>query len=132
MSYAAAAALQSAVFARLTGFAALAGVSVVDAVAPGAGTGKFVLLGPETASDQSDKTGAGAEHLFQVSVISDDTGFLSAKVIAAQVSLALVGVTLNLTAGQLVDLNFVRATARRLKEGDHRRIDLVFRARITF
>lgn len=132
MSYAAAAALQSAVFARLTGFAALAGVSVVDAVAPGAGTGKFVLLGPETASDQSDKTGAGAEHLFQVSVISDDTGFLSAKVIAAQVSVALVGVTLNLTAGQLVDLNFVRATARRLKEGEHRRIDLVFRARITF
>ena len=132
MSYAAAAALQSAVFARLTGFAALAGVSVVDAVAPGAGTGKFVLLGPETASDQSDKTGAGAEHLFQVSVISDDTGFLSAKVIAAQVSVALVGVPLTLTAGQLVDLNFVRATARRLKAGEHRRIDLVFRARITF
>ncbi len=130
MSYAAAAALQSAVFARLTGFAALAGVSVVDAVAPGAGTGKFVLLGPETASDQSDKTGGGAEHLFQVSVISDDTGFLSAKVIAGNVSDALAGSALVLTTGRLVDLTFVRAVARRLREGESRRIDLTFRARV--
>ncbi|MEO6299299.1 MAG: DUF3168 domain-containing protein [Paracoccaceae bacterium] len=132
MTYSAAAALQSAVFARLTGFAALAGVSVVDAVAPGAGSGQFVLLGPETASDQSDKSGLGAEHLFQVSVISDDTGFLSAKVIAGHVSDALVGAVLTLTTGHLVDLNFVRATARRLNEGEHRRIDLTFRARIDF
>jgi hypothetical protein len=132
MSYSAAAALQAAVFARLTGFAALAGVPVVDAVAPGAGTGTFVLLGPETASDQSDKSGPGAEHLFQVSVISDDTGFLGAKVIAGHVSEALVGVPLSLDAGQLVGLNFLRATARRLKEGGHRRIDLTFRARIAF
>ena len=91
MSYAAAAALQTAVYARLTGWPALAGVTVVDAVAPGSGTGKFILLGPETAADQSDKSGPGAEHRFQVSVISDDTGFLSAKVIAGQVSEALVG-----------------------------------------
>ena len=132
MSYAAAAALQSAVFARLSGFAALAGVTIVDAVAPGTGTGKFVLLGPETASDQSDKTSGGAEHLFQVSVISDDTGFLSAKVIAGTVSDALVGASLTLTTGRLVDLSFVRAIARRLKEGENRRIDLTFRARVDF
>lgn len=132
MSYAAASALQSAVFARLTGFPALAGVSVVDAVAPGAGKGKFILLGPETANDRSDKTGAGAEHVFQVSVISDDTGFLSAKVIAGQVSNALVGAALTLTTGHLVSLQFQRAVARRLKEGDHRRIDLIFRARVDF
>ena len=132
MSYGAAAALQAAVFARLTGYGPLAGVSVVDAVAPGGGTGTFVLLGPEVANDQGDKSGPGAEHLFQVSVISDDTGFLAGKVIAADVSDALVGASLTLTAGQLVGLSFVRANARRLREGESRRIDLTFRARITF
>lgn len=132
MSYSAAAALQSAVFAQLTGFAALSGVTIVDAVSPGSGKGKFVLLGPETANDQSDKTGAGAEHLFQVSVISDDTGFLSAKVIAGHVSDALVGASLSLTTGHLVDLTFVRAIARRLVQGEHRRIDITFRARVDF
>ena len=132
MSYKAAAALQSAVFLRLTTFAGLAGVSVVDAVVPGTGTGSFVLLGPETASDQSDKSGPGAEHVFQVSVISDDTGFLTAKRIAAQVSDALVGAALSLTTGHLVGLTFVRAIARRLKEGESRRIDMIFRARVDF
>jgi hypothetical protein len=132
MSYAAAAALQSAVFARLTGFPAMAGVTVVDAVTPGSGKGRFVLLGPETASDKSDKSGAGAEHLFQVSVISDETGFLGAKVIAGHVSDALLGAALTLAEGHLVALTFVRATARRLKEGENRRIDLIFRARVDF
>ncbi len=132
MSYAAAAALQTAVYGRLTGFPALTGVTVADAVAPGGGTGKFILLGPEAASDRSDKTGAGAEHQFQVSVISDETGFLSAKVIAGHVSDALIGAGLTLTTGQLVSLSFVRAIARRLKEGEHRRIDITFRARVDF
>ena len=132
MSYRAAAALQTAVFQRLTGYAGLAGVSVVDALPPGTGTGSFVLLGPETASDQSDKTGPGAEHVFQVSVISDATGFLAAKAIAAAVSDALVGAALTLTTGRLVGLFFVRAIARRLKEGENRRIDLIFRARVDF
>jgi hypothetical protein len=132
MSYTAANALQSAVYARLTSFPALSGVSVVDAVAPGGGKGKFVLLGPETVYDRGDKSGAGAEHLFQVSVISDDTGFLSAKVIAGHVSTALNGANLTLTTGTLVSLGFQRALARRLREGEHRRIDLTFRARVDF
>ena len=132
MSYAAAAALQSAVYARLTGYSALAGVTVVDAVAPGSGGGKFILLGPETASDKGDKGHRGAEHQFQVSVISDETGFLTAKVIAAHVSDALIGAALSLSAGVLVDLSFIRAIARRLNQGEQRRIDLVFRARIDF
>ena len=132
MSYAAAAALQSAVFQRLTGWPALAGVSVVDALTPGTGTGTFVLLGPETANDQSDKSGSGAEHLFQVSVISDATGFMAAKTVAGRVSDALVGALLTLTTGKLVGLSFVRAAAKRLNVGDSRRIDLTFRARIDF
>ena len=132
MSYAAAAALQSAVFTRISGWPSLAGVSVVDALTPGTGTGTFVLLGPETANDQSDKSNAGAEHLFQISVISDAQGFMAAKTAAGHVSDALVGAALTLTTGTLVGLSFVRASAKRLNVGDSWRIDLTFRARVDF
>lgn len=130
MSYSAAAALQAAVYQRLTAFPALAGVSVVDAIPAGTSLGSFVLIGPEVVTDQSDKSGAGAEHRFDISVISDATGFLSAKMIAAAVSDALAGAALTLTTGTLVSLQFQRAVARRIDQGDVRRIDLGFRARI--
>ncbi len=130
MSYAYAAVLQSAVYQHLTGYPALSGVSVVDALPPGTGTGTFVLLGPEIANDKSDQTGHGAEHLITVSVISDASGFLPAKTVAGLVSEALVDASLTLSSGRLVYLGFVRANARRLKEGDVRRIDLTFRARV--
>ena len=130
MSYQAAAALQAAVFARLFGFPALAGVSVVDAMPPGTAPGSFVLIGPEQVVDQSDKTGGGAEHRFEVAVISDASGFVSAKTLAGAVSEALVDAGLTLTTGSLVSIGFLRATARRLDGGALRRIDMTFRARI--
>lgn len=130
MSYAAAAALQVAIYDRLTGFGALAGVPVHDAVPPGTAPETFVLIGPETVNDRSDKSGGGADHLLSVAVISRAGGFRSAKVIAGGVSEALVGAGLVLTTGRLVHMAFVRAQARRLGEGDTRRIDLTFRARV--
>lgn len=130
MSYAGAAALQAAVFARLTGWPALAGVSVLDAMPAGGGGGTFVLLGPEEARDASDRTGDGAEHRLVVSVISDAAGFLAAKTIAVAVSEALNGAGLALTVGRLVGMEFQRAVARRLEDGAVRRIDLTFRARL--
>lgn len=130
MSYAAAAALQSAIFARLAGYPALAGVSILDQVPPGTTPASFVLIGPEVAVDQSDESGGGAEHRFDISVVSDAAGFLSAKTIAAAVSGALVNANLTLSTGRLVSLFFQRAVARRLKEGETRRIDLTFRARV--
>jgi hypothetical protein len=129
MSYAAAAALQTAIFQRLSTFPALAGVTIYDAVPPNA-TGTFVLIGPEEARDQSDKSGAGADHQLVISVITDATGFLSIKTIAADISDALIGVPLTLTRGALVQLLFLRASARRISEGETRRIDLTFRARV--
>ncbi len=129
MSYGAAPALQQAVFQRLTGFPALDGVAIHDAVPPDA-SGTFVLVGPEEVRDQSDKTGAGAEHQLVISVITDATGFLSIKTVAADVSDALIGAPLSLSRGQLVSLLFLRATARRIEEGETRRIDLTFRARV--
>lgn len=129
MSYGAAAALQSAVYQALTAFPALGGVAIYDAVPPGV-TGTFVLVGPEEARDQSDKTGAGAEHQMVISVITDATGFLGIKTVAAAISDALIGVPLSLSRGDLVSLFFIRASARRISEGETRRIDLTFRARV--
>jgi hypothetical protein len=129
MSYGAAPALQQAVFQRLTTWPALAGVATFDAVPPNA-TGTFVLIGPEEVRDQSDKSGAGAEHQMIISVITDATGFLSIKTIAADISDALIDAPLTLNRGQLVSLFFQRASARRIEEGETRRIDLTFRARV--
>ena len=129
MSYGAAAALQAAVYQVQTADPALAGVAVHDAVPPGP-SGTFVLVGPEEVVDASDKSGAGAEHRLAVSVISDGAGFLAAKTIAAAISDSLGGASLSLARGRLVSLRFQRASARRIDEGEVRRIDLTFRARI--
>lgn len=130
MSYAMAAALQAAIFERLSTDPALGGVPVLDAVPDGGPGGTFVLIGPEEVRDASDKSGAGAEHRILLSVISDAAGFQLAKSVAVAVSDALDGAPLVLTRGRLVSLAFQRATARRLKEGAVRRIDLGFRARV--
>ena len=129
MSYGAAQALQAAVYQDLAAAPALAGVAIYDAVPPGP-AGTFVLVGPEEVRDASDKTGQGAEHLLAISVISDASGFQTAKTIAGAITDRLAGADLALSRGRLVSLLFQRASARRIDEGDVRRIDLTFRARI--
>lgn len=130
MSYGMAQALQAAIYQRLVADPGLAGVPVADALPKGQGAGTFVLIGPEEVTDQSDKTGRGAEHRFVVSVISDAAGFQAAKGMAVVVSDSLVDAPLDLARGRLVGLQFVKAVARRLVEGKARRIDLTFRARV--
>ncbi len=132
MSYVAAAALQAAVFAALTGHPDLIGVPVLDAVPPGGGGGTFVLIGPEEARDASDTSGAGAEHRLEISVLSDAAGFLAAKAAAVAVSTAMEGLALPAGVGRVVNIGFVRAVARRLEDGAVRRIDLRFRVRVEF
>ena len=129
MSYGAAQALQAAVYQDLAAAPALAGVAIYDAVPPGP-AGTFVLVGPEEVRDASDKTGQGAEHLLAISVISDAFGFQTAKAIAGAITDRLAGADLALSRGRLVSLLFQRASARRIDEGDVRRIDLTFRARV--
>lgn len=134
MSYASGAALQAAVFQRLSADAALAGLvgtAVYDAVPPGTVTGTYVSLGPEDVRDASDASGGGAAHDFTVSVVTDASGFQQAKEVAAAVSDALtLGAPPVLVRGHLVGLWFLRARARRVETGELRRIDLSFRARI--
>jgi hypothetical protein len=130
MSYLAAPALQSALFARLSGAAVLAGVAILDAQPADPVPDTFVLIGPEEVSDASDKSGAGAEHRVTLSVVSSAAGFLVAKEIAAGICTALEGPSLALAEGRVVSTTFRRAVARRLDGGATRQIDLSFRIRI--
>ena len=133
MSYAASAALQAALFAHLSGQAALEGIGLYDALPKesGAGAGEtFVLIGAEEVRDASDQSGAGALHNLVISVISEAAGFAAAKSLASAISEALAGAELPLTRGRLVQLSFERAIARRQGAGQRRRIDMTFAARI--
>jgi len=133
MSYGVAAALQSAVYQRLTASSALnaiVGDAIYDAAPPGPTAGTYVSLGPEDVKDASDQTGRGAMHEFVVSVVSDAAGFQTAKAAAAAVSDELTDASLFLARGRLVGLWFLRARARRAEDADLRRIDLIFRARV--
>jgi hypothetical protein len=133
MSYAMAAALQAAIYQRLRGsstLSALVGDAVFDAVPAGAAPGLYVLIGPEEVIDRSDKSGAGAEHRFTVSVVSDAAGFQAAKTAAVAVSDVLTDAALVLSRGRLVGLWFQKAVAKRTGRPESRRIDLTFRARV--
>lgn len=133
MSYGVASALQAAVYQRLAAdapLAALVGTAIYDALPGGTLPPLYLALGPEVARDKSDKTGAGAEHEFTISVVTDAAGFAAAKDAAAAVSDALIDAPLALSRGRLVSLVFYRATAARVGTNDQRQINLVFRARV--
>ncbi|OZB20262.1 MAG: hypothetical protein B7X55_00950 [Rhodobacterales bacterium 34-62-10] len=133
MTYAAAAALQAAVFAHLTadpGVTAILGTAIHDALPAGPLPPLYLSLGPELARDRSDGSARGAEHEITLSVVADTAGFQLAKTAAAAVCDALADADLTLTRGRLVALQFIRATAKRDGSGQRRRIDLTFRARL--
>ena len=133
MSYGVSAALQSAVYQRLSGdpaLGALVGSAIFDALPPGPLPQTYVTLGPEEAQARADRTGGGAWHRFTVSVVTDGAGFHAAKQVAAAISDALVDADLSLSRGRLAGLHFHRARAQREGSGALRRIDLTFRARV--
>lgn len=133
MSYAVAAALQEAVFQQLEGDAALdaiVGDAIYDAIPAGTLPAIYVVLGAETARDRSDKTGSGAAHDLNVSVITGQQGFSQAKQAAAAINDALADADLSLSRGRLVGLWFLRAKAKRDTSDGTRRIDMIFRARV--
>ncbi|SFS08036.1 DUF3168 domain-containing protein [Yoonia litorea] len=134
MSYGMAAALQSAVYARLgadPSLAAVVGEAIYDALPEGALPALYVVLGAEEVRDASDQTGQGAEHRFVISVVSDHAGFAAAKAAAAAISDALVDASLPLDRGRLVALNFAKARALRVGTGAQRQINLTFHARVS-
>ena len=133
MSYGNSAALQSAIYQRLTAdpvLGGLVGSAIYDSVPAGSVPATYVSLGPEDVRDRSDATGGGALYVVTISVVTDAAGFQAAKDVAAAISDALIDADLALSRGTLVYIRFDRATARRVGTGETRRIDLRFRARV--
>lgn len=133
MSYAVSAALQEAVYQRLSGDAALGaivGSAIYDAIPSGSLPPIYLTLGDETARERSDQTGFGAAHDLRISVITDAQGFQQAKQAAAAANDALEDAQLVLSRGRLVGIWFQRAKAARDTSNGTRRIDMIFRARV--
>ncbi len=133
MSYTLAPALQTALFQHLStdpALTALIGGALYDAIPPASPPATYVLIGAEEAFDRSDKTSHGVEHRLTVSVVTNATGFLAAKDIAARICELLDAPALVLSRGRLVAMWFDRAEARKIEGDQTRRIDLRFRARL--
>jgi len=133
MSYQTAGALQEALYDALTGDAVLTGLlagGVHDAPPPGTPQGTYGVIGVEDAVDRSDISGPGAEHRVVISVVSDASGFLTAKSAAARISQMLPDTQPVLASGRVVAIWFHQARARRVEGGTVRRIDLTFRVRV--
>ncbi len=133
MSYAAASALQEAIYQALVNDAAVAAITngaIYDAVPAGQLPPVYVTLGPEQVRERGDVSGGGAEHRIELSVVSDGAGFGQAKSVATAISDALHAADLTLSRGRLVFLNFERAVAKRDGAANLRRIDLRFLARV--
>ena len=133
MSYAMAAALQTAIFSALSSSSELAALvedHIYDAAPNGVLPPIYVRFGRETASDASDGSGAGALHRFTVSVITTVPGFSFAKEAAGVISDILHNADLPLSRGRLVAMRFERANALRTDAGAKRQIDMRFRARV--
>lgn len=133
MSYAHAVALQTALFGALSGDALLATLvpgGIHDAPPPGTPQGTYVILGNEEVIDRSDSTGPGAEHRVLISVLSNASGFSTAKAAAERIGAILSAPPPVLTQGRIVAIWFHTVNARKDDAGDVRRVDLRFRVRI--
>ncbi|WP_425090962.1 DUF3168 domain-containing protein [Tropicimonas sp. S265A] len=133
MSYASASLLQAAVYQTLAtdpAVSAMVGSAIYDQVPAGTLPSTYITLGPETATQVSDRTGRSTRHDFSISVNTDASGFLSIKDVAGVVTDALQDATLVLPNGAVSVLEFQRARARRIGNGALRQIDLRFRARV--
>lgn len=136
MSYAASAALQTAVYQHLLAdeeLADLIGDAIYDAMPVSPPAGVHVSLGPEEVRDAGDVTARGSRHDFVVSVLSGSdggAGFASVKQVAARVADLLDEALPALSQGRLAGMWFLRAVARRVENGAARQVDLTFRARV--
>lgn len=130
MSYALAGALQTAVFAALSGDVTLTGLvgGVYDAEPDGA-PDLYVAIGPERVTDISGVASVGAAHEFDVAVVTTRDGFADAKAAAQRASEVLTESLPVLATGRLVSLTFKQAVARRDRRDGTRRVELTFRAR---
>ncbi len=134
MSYALSAALQAAVYRRLSAdpsVSALVGSEIYDAPlerARGQAAPDHITLGEDDARPNDTVTSRGAIHDFGVSVHSGRDGFDAVKRIAGAVCESLVDAPLEIGGGHLVALRFLRAKAERGPAPEKRKVTLRFRA----
>ena len=132
MTYALSGPLQTAIFSVLAGKTDLTnfvGDSIFDHAPSGQIPGTYLSIGEESVKDASDLTCPGAIHEFVVTVVSDEPGFSTAKIVAGHVSEALANSNPPMSRGRIVSINFMRARAQRTRADARRRIDLRFRIR---
>ena len=130
MSYGTSAGLQAALYGVLSADASLTGLigsHVYDGVPAGEIPSAYVVIGSEDVRDRSDQTGGMDQYRVTIGVVTEADGFQRAKEIAGAVSDALDGAVPALSRGRIINLSFERARARRVRAGQVRRIDLIFR-----
>lgn len=127
--------LQQAVYAALTGDAALAalvGGAIHDGAPHAAAAADpltpYVTLGEETVRPWDTADGPGSSHDFSVSVHSGSDGYALAKQVSGAICDCLIDAALPLSRGHLVSLRFLQAQAQRGRPPERRRITLKFRA----
>ncbi len=109
------------------------GDAIFDAMPVTAPSGIYVSLGPEEVRDASDSTARGSRHDFVISVMAGSdsgAGFGAVKAAAVAVADALRRADWCCRADSWRVCGSLRATARRVKSGAARQVDLTFRARI--
>ncbi len=129
-------ALQEAIYAALSGDAALSALvggrindEPVHLDAPSTDSGPYVTLGDERVRRWNAQGLRGAIHEAEVSVHAVTGGFSDVKEIAGEVERVLSAADLTLPEGRVVTASLRGARARRIAEGG-RRIDLRFEFRV--
>jgi hypothetical protein len=124
-------ALMKAVYARLTGDAALVAQlgagGILDRLLPRMRLPAIVFAEMETR-DYSTATEPGAEHFWTIEVWAEGEGRRAAEVLAARVKLLLADAALTLEGSVLVNLTFQSSRSRREPKTKLWVIDLRFRA----
>ena len=89
--------------------------------------GLYLIIGDEEVQDWSTTSDAGAVHLVSLNIHAPRRGFSEAKQAAADVSDAILGGTLHLERGRVVNIRFVDANTHREEADQLRRIEMRFR-----
>ena len=134
MTYRLSAALQSAIFDRLSNdpdVDAAFGGAVFDTPPAGELPSLYLTIGSEDVTARDDKSGSGAVHRLALAIVASNSGFFDAKSAAGLVETSLTrpGPWL-MDQGRIVDVRFSKARAHQDRSGQTRRIDLQFRVRV--
>jgi len=123
-------ALQQAVFAALTGSAAVQSAvwgRIFDAV-PETAALPYIVLGEAGERDNATATEAGTSHTLDIHIWSRSGGTREIKQIAGAVRACLDHAALSLSGSALIDLAFVSANYSRQNDGKTYRASLRFTA----